>query len=62
MDFSVTGVSAAFPELQDNKVCGQLTLLGAGGTGGLVLVRGGAHCAPPEDSKINGSEAQHVKL
>ena len=38
----------------------QLTLLGAGGTGGLVLVRGGVKNTPPQNLKISGSEAQHV--
>ena len=37
-----------------------LTLLGAGGTGGLVLVRGGVKNTPPQNLKISGSEAQHV--
>ena len=37
-----------------------LTLLGAGGTGGLVLVRGGGKNTPPQNLKISGSEAQHV--
>ena len=37
-----------------------LTLFGAGGTGGLVLVQGGGmKNTPPQNLKINGSEAQH---
>ena len=50
-------------DFNSNKKCNQpiknliktLSLLGAGGTHGLVLVR-----KTPQNLKINGSEAQHV--
>ena len=35
-------------------------ILGAGGTGGLDLVRGGGEKHPPSKFEKNGSEAQHV--